>query len=439
MKPKTKFQKLIVSVNNRIPDLTEAQKKWAFVECLEHMALRTLKGKITCLDCAHTWESHTEQAWQDEVMGYNCPNCKTSLKIKTTRKRVFDNGAWFTILTKAKGFQVIRTFEIRCIYKSGKLPMYYIIEFSRLFINSKGEHAIVGRIFNYYTGNYSGVLELRNNNAITNHIINPYKYYPRISIIPEIERNGFKGNLNGMHPFDLFTMILKEPKAETLLKTNQISLLKACTEGRRFKKIQEYWASVKICIRNNYIVSDATTWLDQLELLEYYNKDLHSPKYVCPLKLKKEHSKYSERKRKDLAKKKYLELKAKIDKEQKVYLKEKQKFFDLEFTEDEISIQVIKSVKEVMELGDYFRHCIFVNKYYKKQNSLLLCAKVDNVPVETIEISLTRFEVVQSYGHLNNQTEHSQKINELINKNMTLIKKATLPQKRRRQTKKVAA
>jgi len=53
--------------------------------------------------------------------------------------------------------------------------------------------------------------------------------------------------------------------------------------------LEEYWVSLKICIRNGYTITDASMWKDYIDLLRYFGKDTNNPKYVCPTDLKTEH------------------------------------------------------------------------------------------------------------------------------------------------------
>ncbi len=54
MKPRTKFQKQIVESSKKLPKITDAQIKWAYQNCIEHIGQKTAKGVITCLECNHS-------------------------------------------------------------------------------------------------------------------------------------------------------------------------------------------------------------------------------------------------------------------------------------------------------------------------------------------------------------------------------------------------
>ena len=59
----------------------------------------------------------------------------------------------------------------------------------------------------------------------------------------------------------------------------------------REEKINKYWTSIKICIRNKYPINDSGMWMDHLKILEDFNKDILNPKFICPANLKAEHDK----------------------------------------------------------------------------------------------------------------------------------------------------
>lgn len=102
------------------------------------------------------------------------------------------------------------------------------------------------------------------------------------------------------------------------------------------------------------------------------------------------------------------------------------KFFDLLIENEHLNIGVIKSVQEMQEEGTAMHHCVFEMGYYKRDNTLILSArdKAGN-RIETIEINLETYKIVQSRGVCNSNTAYHEEIIELINNNMNkIIKKA---------------
>ena len=67
-------------------------------------------------------------------------------------------------------------------------------------------------------------------------------------------------------------------------------------------------------------------------------------------------------------------------------------------------------------------HCVWSNEYYLKKDSLILSATIDGKRIETVEVSLKTFEVVQCRGLCNENTEYHDRIIALVNKNANLIR-----------------
>lgn len=101
MKPKTKIQKEVFALSKRLPEITEIQTKYAFRHCFEHVGRRSAKGIVTCTECGHQWQGNGALA--DTLCGCTCPHCGMELKVHTTRKRVFKEIEYFSMITTCKG------------------------------------------------------------------------------------------------------------------------------------------------------------------------------------------------------------------------------------------------------------------------------------------------------------------------------------------------
>ena len=426
---RTKRQKAIVEINKSLPLITHVQQEWAFKNVLTHVAVRNKGGRITCLDCGHSWKSpFTTQGWQDQVMGGKCPNCNQELKVESTQKRNFSEDKYIHLIHVHKGYQVIRVFQIAGRYRSGRKRKTFAWEQSRIYMDAKSNYEVIGysRQSNWYGGRWFGDFSLKQPKSIADHVDLTATIYPRIKVLPEIKRNGFKNDFHSIRPFVFFKMILTKPKAETLLKTGQYRFLQHCIGERDYELIERFWNPIKTCIKNNYKVGDVDMWFDYLKLCELFNRDIQNKKYACPVNLHKEHNKYVEKDRKRRLALEVKEMKTTLKKDQRVYVTEKKRFFDLEFNEGNITIKVIKSVMEVMDLGDRFKHCMYSLKYHRKKYSLLFVAHVDNEPVETVEYDLKIFKVLQSRGRFNHETEYHSKIMAIMDKHHNDIKKLVL-------------
>ena len=127
-------------------------------------------------------------------------------------------------------------------------------------------------------------------------------------------------------------------------------------------------------------------------------KDLHSPKYVCPADLKREHDRYIFKVARREAEREIAEnLSAHLRKEN-AYHKAKSKFFGLAFSDGQIAVRVLESVKEIILEGKAMHHCVGTNEYYKNADSLILSATINGQRIETVEVSLSQLKVIQSRG-----------------------------------------
>ena len=283
MKPKTPIQKEVIRLSATLPELTNAQRTYAFHHCFKHYGRRTAKGVITCTECGHAWKSGHSLA--DTLCGCTCPNCGTALEITDTRKRVFVDNEYFSIITTCKGYQVIRFFFVRSRQKVGQKAEYSIFEVAQRWIAPDGKSETVARLrgfslLYYDLWNEDSPMEIRRNNQHKVYDIDPICTYPRRRIIPEIKRNGFDGNLHGILPYDFFKAILSDSRAETLLKSGNIEHLRYFLS--RPQVLDRCWNSYKIAMRNKYAITDISLWCDLVYLLERLGKDLRNPPFHMP-------------------------------------------------------------------------------------------------------------------------------------------------------------
>jgi hypothetical protein len=422
MKPKNKFQKQVLCASKKLPQITEAQVKWAQQNCFEHNGYRTKKGVVTCLVCGHEWQGNSELS--DTLLGGQCSFCAAKLNITTTRKSVLKAKEYMCILSVSNGLQALRFFHVEAYFKKGQKAQYSINEVAQRWIAPDGKFATVAKLrtMSCYLDlwNFNSNLEIRPERPLYN--IMPTCIYPRQRFIPELKRNGYKGDCHEINPFDLFYNLLTNRRAETLLKAGETNVLKYYT-NRRFASIANYWASIKICIRNNFHIEDTSIWHDYIDLLRFFGKDLHNAKYVCPADLKAEHDRYVQKKREWQERQKREEIRKKLLEDAARFNELKSKFFGIQFTDGLIHVRVLESVEEIMQEGDILHHCVFVSNYHLKPDSLILSAYIGDKRLETIEISMPGLKVLQCRGVCNENTEYHDRIIALVKKNIPQIRK----------------
>jgi len=418
MKPRTKFQQRVLEASKKLTPATKTQIRWAYQNCIEHIGVRTKKGIITCLECTHLWTDNREEKY------VICPDCKTRLVIYDTRKKIFKDWQYFCIITACEGLQVLRFFYINCYAKAGDKASYINSEVVQVWIAPNGRNEVMARkksLFSYgEKWNFYSDLEIRPKRIY--HNIRPTCIYPHQQLIPELKRNGFTGDFYKLSPTDLFHTLLTESRAETLLKAGETNLLQYFVRNG-FDKLDNFWSSIKICIRNGYHIKDISVWCDYIDLLRFLGKDLHNAKYVCPNDLKREHDRYAQKKMDWQLRQKMEEAKRKANEDSIRFREMKARFFGIQFTDGLIQVRVLESVEEIMHEGVAMHHCVFTNEYHLKPDSLILSASICDRQVETIELSLSKLMIMQSRGVCNNNTEYHNRIINLVYQNIHLIQK----------------
>jgi len=418
MKPKTKFQKRVFEASQMLPAITEAQAGWAYRECLEHVGRRLKTGLITCLDCGHSWIDKTSEKH------CTCPNCGTALNIRDTKKRVFHDYGYLCVITVSGDLQVLRFIYVNSTGRIGKRASYFHSEVVQRWMASDGKHGVIAKLrpMMYYgdSWNFGSKLEIRPERPV--HNIIPTHIYPNMRMTSELRRSGFDGKFYSIPLFDLFRALLSNSRAETLLKAGQAGLLKHFTD-RNFRNMDDYWASIKICIRNSYLIQDGTMWCDYINLLRFFGKDLHNAKFVCPADLQSEHDRYVRKKREWQERQRREEAKRKAMKDEAHFNEQKSRFFGIQFTDGLIHVHVLESIAEIIQEGDAMRHCVSASEYHLRPDSLILSARIDDRRIETVELSLSQLKILQSRGVCNQVTEYHKQIIKLVNKNRLLFKR----------------
>lgn len=408
----------VLAQSEKLPKISKAHLNWAFRKCIDHYAHRLPKGRTTCMDCGHSW------VMEKETTSCRCPQCRAKLDVRTSYVRKLQQKQYFTILTTCGEYQVLRMFLLIVEMEKGCKAKPYALEIGQYWWDDKGRKAIVAiqRVLGHYldTFSFGSPMAIRNDNIAYDHI-SYSPIYPKLQVIDTLKRNGLNGDLPNIVPTQLIPALLTNSKAETLMKAQQYSMLKYYLKSSF--NINDYWTSIKICIRNGYTITDASMWRDYIDLLRHFGKDTNSPKYVCPTDLQAEHDRLVRKKNEQREREELAKARAKAIENESKYRELKGKFFGIFFTDGTIQVRVLESVNEFAEEGTAMHHCVFSNAYYLKADSLILSATIDGKRIETIEISLKSMKVVQSRGVCNKNTEHHDRIINLVNKNMKLIRK----------------
>lgn len=425
MEPKTTFHREILKCRHRLHPISPSQIRYVENNLYKHFAYTTRQGISWCTRCGHSWKSESHLA--DSVCGTECPVCHEHLEHRSTNKRVFREDGYFTFMTVCQGHQVIRCFRVDLERRYRKPAAYRYTEVIQYWISEKGQKAVLTKkrvpISLYYRWYDDSKMEFRKEDNY-NDFIRMSMSYNRNKYLPKLLLRGFAGNCHGLPPVSFIANLLQCNPYETMLKQGDISTMKLLMD-RVGNKINRYWPSLKICRRHGYHIPDYTIWIDHIDLLRHFNKDIHSPKYICPEDLNKEHNrlvcKRTLEKEREKIRKKTLEA---IHHEDN-YRKAKGKYFGLYFTDGIIEIKVLSSVADFVKEGTVLKHCVYSNDYYKRPNSLILSARLKSypdLPIETIEISLNTFEIIQSRGYKNSPSPYHDSIISLMESSIPQIR-----------------
>ena len=417
MKARNKFEAAVMEQSKNLRPITKQQIKWAFRECITHFAYRLPKGRTTCMDCGHRWamKKHRETC--------TCPHCRAKLQVQTTRARKHKEQHYFTILTTSGDYQVLRMYLLIVGMEKGCKASSYTIEIGQYWWNAQGRKTIVAvqRVLGRYidTFSYCSPMAVRNDNEAYRHI-SYSQIYPKFKATEALRRNGFKNDFHDIAPTVLIPALLSDSRAETLIKAGRTEHLKYFLDNSR--AFDACWQSYKVATRNGYDIEDISIWCDYVDMLRRLGKDIHSPKYVCPTDLHREHDRRQHELRRQWEREEKEKRRKKAMEDEKRFHELKSKFFGIRFTDGTIQVHVLESVQEHLEEGTAMHHCVFSNEYYLKENSLILSATIEGRRIETIEVNLDTLKVVQSRGVCNKNTEYHDQIVSLVNANRKLIR-----------------
>jgi len=426
MRPKTKLQFEVWDLHKQLPMPKEQEP---FVISNHQFYFTRHYKNFVCMECNHLWKPEKPLNKKTGISNKTtCPHCKKRLTFIDTEsggkaKRIII----YSVAQVVGRFQVFRYFSCWKHMSKKKAPVYWFRALLEEWKDwDKNKVVMVGRTHSSYGDGFSDTrYEIRDYGRPIWQSSSYSGYYSHITcpgaeLLPRFNKYGLTKHKHNVDYRLLINIFNSSPKGETLFKAKQYSLMYKCPDNSG--AITRYWPSIKICIRNKYIVKDAGIWIDYLDLLRYFNKDLHNSKYVCPKNLKREHDRLVAKKR-TIQKRQDLERQRKrVADAEKHYKQMRAAFIGLQFSDGELTVKVLESVQEFMDEGDALKHCVFANEYYEKPDSLVLSARINEKPIETIEVSLKSMKIVQARGEGNKATEYNERIVKLVNSNLKTIK-----------------
>lgn len=244
--------------------------------------------------------------------------------------------------------------------------------------------------------------------------------YPKMDVIPELERNGFTGDLYGLAPLTMFNSILRDNRYETLLKSGRTDHFRYF--AMHSTDLEVCWNSYKIALRNHYHIGNISLWCDTIRMLRKVGKDIRNAHYVCPSDLSGAHDNLVQKIEEKAERERRAEEMERAAKNEAKFKAMKGKYFGLIFTDGLISVRVLESGEEHRQEGSHMHHCVFCAGYYLKENSLIFSATINGERIKTVEFDPKQFRVAQSRGVCNKNTEYHDRIVSLVNSNADAIR-----------------
>ncbi len=419
MKPKTKKQREIMSLVPKLTPISNRQIEYAEKYLFNHYAYKNGNAAY-CMTCGN-------KLTKKELEEGKCSCCKNSLLTVETKKRKESEVRYYAIVSKCNKYQVIRYYYVKRSMVRKKHSECMFIPVAQEWIDGKGgKPTYVARLAlmnSYYSNNIYSLwsdMEIRTKRHVSESIT-----YPKINLIPIIKRNLGDNvkevcNLKSLSISGVFYLVMNFPHAETLVKAKQYELF---NEYKRNGFIDNYWNVVKICIRNNYIVSDFDIWKDMIEAIEYCGGDISNGKNVCPENLLESHDYWVNRMEKIKDKRQKMQDDERAKQYEDEYKKQKGKWFAIAIEAKGLSIKVLDSVKKFIDENNAMHHCVFANEYYKKKNSLIMSVTENGNRVATIEYDISKFKVLQCRGVCNQVPAHYDEILSIMDNHIKMFRK----------------
>ncbi len=412
MKPRNKVEREVVRLSEKLPCLSERQQAWAMKTCIRPGDAYTYRDR-------------------------------------------FARGCFY-LVTTFKGWQILRYFQVRAKYRYHKLveDKIFFKECMQQWMKD-GEYVFLSkqRTCGFVTDSFCefGKMEVRTR-TMWGGLGDPRDlgwdgvYYVSVQDKYRYALRDFKKKID----FDfIFRSVNAHSFNETLMRKD-LEAWKSCKyHGATDDK--KLMTAVKIAVRHGHAeyLRDSLWW-DMIDSLRYLKKDLHNPILVCPADLRQAHDLWMSavaRRKKKIAERMekyrqiqeekrmlaFMEAQARREQENKekakalasVYVARRKRFFGLDISRGVIHAKVLRSVDEFFEEGKEMCHCVFANGYYdvnKKPNCLILSAKVNGQRMETLEIDLASYTIVQCHGKHNQNSPFHEDILNLIRENMWQIK-----------------
>lgn len=243
------------------------------------------------------------------------------------------------------------------------------------------------------------------------------------SLLPELKQRGLRTSSHDINPTRLCKALLTSNRLETLFKVRQYRLVHEFIQGY-YQLTEAMWQSIRVALRHGYhwdSHEEFDMWYRMVNDLEELGLDTRNPHYICPANLMEAHNHWMKKRHEHDEAERIAEQFRKAEAFEDTFRMYRQQFDGMMFQSGKVTIQIIPTSKGIVEEGEAMHHC--VGGYYNNIHSLILTARVDGKRMETIEVSLTNYTIVQCRGLLNKSTSYHNKIVHLMKQGLPEIRR----------------
>lgn len=437
MKPRNNREREVVRLSKTLKPISDAQIKWAVEKVMPHY-IYTTGRRCWCTACGCQFDASPEPGTHE------CPHCHRKGIVMQSRKRTERGRDYIQIISTYRGWQVIRYFLFRWSAKAGGTTSTTFFPCLEKWCQPGRPMITLGtslKMAPYWQdvpySEYSS-LSVKEPDGFHSEWM-PVKIYPKKKLLPVYYRCGYEDLLLDEYTAeDLIGNIFGIPHFEALLKAGKKDELD--NKLRYAREYAKFWPSIRVALRHGFDpffkLLNTNDYFDYLSMLRYLGKDMRSPHYVAPKDWDDMHRRITKeaekRRQKGIETRRRNEaIRAAIEEEERRKMEKRgkrsfaqriKKFSELIISDDRLRIAPLMSVQEFIDEGAAMHHCVFANSYYSKPNSLILSAR-DSAGnrIETIEVDLQKFIVLQSRGVHNSLTPQHDRIVNLVNENMGKI------------------
>lgn len=440
MKPRNKREAAVLEMANAIPALTSRHEDYIKAR-FERVLYYRMNGCCKCSVCGHEWREMPSIAryWRDSLMNAvglaedQCPECGETLRPK------YQLAKWreckrisMQVMDEFNGWQVLRHVCMDRSIWEGQPTRYTFMEEYQTWLNDKGKEVIVTHP--YTRTPFS--LNMRHDEPYTigHHncsYTGSYYYddmfdqeatltYPQVKVSAILKRNGWNKRFNRVRSdnrYEIARKLLTDSRVETLAKSG-FDTGTIIYYARHESRLEQYWPQLRLAIRNGYKIADIQLWEDMLHALQELGRDIHSPHYVLPSDLLKEHDRWTRK----LHEKEVREaLRKQALKDKKYYMAHKQ-FKDLPEKRGKLLIRPLLTASELVMEGEAMHHC--VGTYGDRLSSLILSVRdIKGRRLETVEVNLKLYRIEQSRAVNNGTTQRHDEILNAVSQLMPEIRR----------------